>query len=169
MKRTLAAILAASLILCTGCSSKKLPSVSEEVLEARTALYVEFRINNKTEFPDNYAGCYFDDNGKKLVVNIVGDTSEYEFLKKNYKCVELRQVEKTLSELEDMAEQFEGEVKEAFPELDYVRGEANAEQNCVTIRLDDFVIDDTELMEKLNAKFDGYPLVFEKPAVAYLL
>lgn len=168
MKRIFALFFAAILILCTGCSDKT-PAVSDEVLKARTALYVEFRAGEMTVFPDNYAGCYFDDNGKKLVVNIVGDTSEYEFLKENYKCVELRQVEKTLSELEDMAEQFEGEVKEAFPELDYVRGETNAENNCVTIRLDGFVIDDTGIMDKLNAEFGGYPLVFEKPEVGCLL
>lgn len=164
MKRIYALIIAAVLTLCAGCSA-----ISDEVFEARTALYTEFRVGEKTVFPDNYAGYYFDDGGKKLVVNMVGDASEYEFLRENYKCVELRQVEKTLSELEDMAKQFEDEVKEAFPELEYVYGEANAEHNCVTIRLDALVIDDTELMEKLNAKFDSYPLVFEEPVVGYLL
>ncbi|MDE7361223.1 MAG: hypothetical protein K2N38_04755 [Oscillospiraceae bacterium] len=168
MKRICALIIAAVLTLCTGCSSDK-RSVSDEAFEARTALYTEFTEDQMVVFPDNYAGCYFDDAGKKLVVNIVGDTSEYEFLRENYKCVELRQVEKTLSELEDMVEQLEGEVKEAFPELDYVRGEANEELNCVTIRLDDSVIDDAELMEKLNAKFDGYPLVFKGYHVVHLL
>ena len=166
MKRLFVIIIAAILTLCTGCSSDK-QSVSDEVLEARTALYMEFRSDNKTVFPDNYAGYFFDDGGKKLVVNMVGDTSEYEFLRESYKCVELRPVEKTLSELEDMAKQFEDEVKEAFPELEYVYGEANTELNCATIRLDDSVIKNAELMEKLNAKFDGYPLVFEEPIVGY--
>lgn len=169
MKRSFAFTIAAILTLCTGCSFDKPLSVSDEVLEARTALYVEFRTGEMTVFPDNYAGCYFDDGGKKLVVNIVGDTSEYEFLRESYKCVELKPVEKTLSELENMAKQFEDEVAEAFPELEYVYGEANAEHNCVTIRLDDFVIDDTELMEKLSAKFASYPLVFEGPVVVYTL
>lgn len=50
-----------------------------------------------------------------------------------------------------------------------MRGEANAELNCVTIRLDDFVIDDTELMDKLNAEFGGYPLVFKGPLTVDLL
>lgn len=168
MKRLFALFLAAISILCAGCSSDK-QSVSDEALEARTALYVEFRSDNKTVFPDNYAGCFLADDGKKLVVNMVGDTSEYEFLRESYKCVELRPVEKTLSELEDMAKQFEDEVKEAFPELEYVYGEANTELNCATIRLDDSVIENAELMEKLNAKFDGYPLVFEGPVVGYLV
>ena len=66
-----------------------------------------------------------------------------------------------------MAKQFEDEVKEAFPELEYVYGEANTELNCVSIRLDDSVIENAELMEKLNAKFDSYPLVFEGPVVGY--
>lgn len=167
MKKICALIIAAVLILCAGCSSEK--PVSDEAFEARSALYKEFTEDQMVVFPDNYAGCYFDDAGKKLVVNIVGDTSKYEFLRENYKCVELRQVEKTMSELEDMAEQYEIEVKEAFPELDYVRGEANEELNCVTIRLDDSVINDAELMEKLNAGFDGYPLVFKGPHTVSLL
>ena len=168
MKRIYALIIAAILTLCAGCSSDK-RSVSDEALEARTALYIEFGTGQMTVFPDNYAGCYFDDGGKKLVVNMVGDTAQYEFLRESYKCVELRLVEKTLSELEDMAEQYESEVAEVFPELEYVYGEANTELNCVSIRLDDSVIENAELMEKLNAKFDSYPLVFEGPVVGYLL
>lgn len=168
MKRLFALIIAAMLTLCAGCSSDK-RSVSDEALEARTALYVEFSTGQMTVFPDNYAGCYFADGGKKLVVNMVGDTAQYEFLRESYKCVELRLVEKTLSELENMAKQFEDEVKEAFPELEYVRGEANAELNCVSIRLDDYVIDDTELMDKLNAEFGDYPLVFKGPHTVNLL
>lgn len=168
MKRLIALFLVAILVLCTGCSSDK-QSVSDEVLEARTALYAEFRTGETTVFPDNYAGCYFDDEGKKLVVNMVGGTSEYEFLRESYKCVELRSVEKTFSELENMAKQFENEVAEAFPELEYVYGEVNAEHNRVTIRLDDFVFDDTDLMDRLNAEFGDYPPVFEKPQVSYLL
>lgn len=168
MKRIYALIIAAILTLCAGCSSDK-RSVSDEAPEARTALYMEFCAEEKIVFPDNYAGCYFADGGKKLVVNMVGDTAQYEFLRENYECVELRPVEKTLSEPEDMAKQYESEVKEPFPELDYVRGEANAELNCVTIRLDDFVIDDTELMDKLNAEFGGYPLVFNGPLTVDLL
>lgn len=172
MKR-LSAFLLAAVLLCAGCSDKQdkfSDKRSEKVIAASADLYHEFDAGNKMVYPDYYAGRSFSEDGKKMFVYVTSAyNSELDFLAEQYDCVEFAEVRYGKNELNSYVEQYGEELAEDFPELEYGGPIVDEVGNCVIIQLDPETLENDYIMGRLNKHFEGRPVTFAEPRIAYLL
>ena len=169
LKRIFAFLLTMPVLLCVGCSGKQdeySDRRTDEVIAASADLYHEFDNGTRIVYPDYYAGRYFSADGKKLFIHVTSTyNSELDFLAEKYDCVEFSEYSK--NELFSLSEQYEGELAENFPELDFFQTELDEMGNCVIIELDPNILENDNIMDKLKDYFDGRPVVFGKPMIGY--
>lgn len=171
MKRIIAALLVISTLFCTGCS-KSSDKFSDQrtsgVRDASGDLYREFDSGGRIVFPDYYAGRYFSEDGKKLFVCVTSEySSELDFLLEKYDCVEFNVVELSRNELDSLSEQYETELADNFPELNFFQTEIDEKGNRVIIELDPQDLENNIVMQKLEDHFNGKPVIFGEPPTGY--
>ena len=111
MKKFYAALLAASLIFCTGCdNSDHITSYVWESIVPNNpaelfASTLERDENGQFIYPDSYGGFYYD-NGIYVVLTTSSDFSEYRYIKDAYSNVEFKQVEYSLNFLQRLADSY---------------------------------------------------------------
>lgn len=95
----------------------------ENAKEAYEKLAATFNVDKyNTEYPDEYAGVYIEDN--KLIIRLVGNDEdkkkEYLDLLRDYNCIEIIDAVYSLNYLNELAVKLEAQIEELSPTSYYV-------------------------------------------------
>lgn len=141
-----------ALLLLTGCSKaadvpEQPQSDSITAAEVLNMLQSSFEFNERgtRDYPDDYAGYYFDgdfgQNNYMLVVLITDENStRYDFLK-SYENVRFETAEHSLNELCEIRAQLPSELIKEL-ELPYMEAQINMQKNIIELTFEDTCSDE---------------------------